>query len=303
MADLPVQIGRLRLPNPVLVASGCFGFGAEYGAVYDISRLGGVCTKALTVRPRQGNPPPRLWETASGLLNSIGLENPGVEAFLQDELPRLAETGVAVIANVWGATPDELAAVVARLAGSGVSAVELNLSCPNVRGHGVLGRDPAATEEVVRRARAVAGGLPLWAKLPPAEPEVLADVARAAKRAGADAVCAVNSFPAMAIDLQTGARAFVNGVAGLTGPAIKPLALRLVYELARAVDLPVIGIGGIATWEDAVEYLMAGAWAVQVGTANFVDPLSPLKIIDGMQRYAASRGLRTWEEIRGCAHR
>jgi dihydroorotate dehydrogenase (NAD+) catalytic subunit len=303
MVDLAVRIGRLRLRNPVLVASGCFGFGAEYGELYDISRLGAVCTKALTLRPRLGNPPPRLWETPSGLLNSIGLENPGVEEFLRDELPRLVETGVTVIANVWGATPDEHAAVVAALAGSEVSAIELNLSSPNVRGHGVLGRDPAATEEVVRRAREVARDHPLWAKLPPGEPEVLAAVARAAERAGVDAVCAVNSFPAMAIDLQTGAPAFAHGVAGLTGPAIKPLALRMVYELARAVDLPVIGIGGIATWEDAVEYIMAGAWAIQVGTANFVDPLSPLKIIEGIQRYAASRGLRDWEEIRGCAHR
>ncbi len=303
MADLGVAVGRLRLANPVLAASGCFGFGAEYGELYDISRLGAVCTKALTLRPRAGNPPPRLWETPCGLLNSIGLENPGVEAFLNQELPRLVETGAVVIANVWGEAPEEYAAVVAELADSPVGAIELNLSCPNVPGKGVPGRDPAATEEIVGRARAAAGGKPLWAKLPPEGPDRLVPVAQAAHRAGAEAVCVANSFPGLAIDIATGSPVFANVVGGLTGPAIKPLALRLVYAVARESGVPVVGIGGIATWRDAVEFIMAGAHAVQVGTAHFANPLVGPEIVDGIRAFLDARGIERLEEIRGCAWR
>ncbi|MBC7093873.1 dihydroorotate dehydrogenase [Candidatus Bipolaricaulota bacterium] len=298
-----MRVGRVLLGNPVVAASGCFGFGAEYGEVYDISRLGAICTKGLTLRPRAGNPPPRLWETRCGLLNSIGLDNPGVEAFLREELPRLKRTGAVVIANVWGASPEEYEQVVQALASSPVDAIELNLSCPNVPGNGIPGRDAAATAEVVGRARAVARGKPLWAKLPPEAPAGLVAVAQAAQEAGADAVCAANSFPALAVDIRTGRPVFANVVAGLSGPAIKPLALRIVYELSREVDIPVVGIGGITTWEDAVEFIMAGAHAIQIGTANFLDPYAGPRIVDGLRAFMEARGLGSWEEIRGCAHR
>ncbi len=301
--DLSVRIGGLALKNPVIAASGTFGFGAEYGEVYDISGLGAVCTKGLTLRPRAGNPPPRVWETCCGLLNSIGLENPGVEAFLREELPRLKRAGVVVIANVWGASPEEYAQVVQALASSPVDAIELNLSCPNVPGKGMPGRDAATTTEVVGRAHAVACGKPLWAKLPPEAPAGLVAVAQAAQHAGAEAVCAVNSFPALAVDIRTGRPVFANVVGGLSGPAIKPLALRLVYEISREVDIPVVGIGGIATWEDAVEFIMGGARAVQIGTANFADPHAGPRMVEGLRAFLEGRGIGSWEEIRGCAHR
>jgi len=302
MASLAVRVGRVELANPVVAASGCFGFGAEYGQVYDVSRLGAVCTKGLTLRPRVGNPPPRLWETPCGLLNSIGLENPGVEAFLREELPRLKEAGATVIANVWGASPEEYEQLVEVLAPSSVDAIELNLSCPNVPGKGRPGRDPAATEEVVGLAHAVARGKPLWAKLPPDAATGLGAVAQAAQRAGAEAVCAVNSFPALAVDIGTGKPVFANVVAGLSGPAVKPLALRIVYELAREVNIPIVAIGGITTWEDAVEFIMAGAHAVQIGTANFINPCVGPQIVDGLRAFVEERGYADWEEIRGCAH-
>lgn len=302
MPDLSVRIGGLVLKNPVIAASGSFGFGAEYGEVYDISQLGAVCTKGLTLRPREGNPPPRLWETPCGLLNSIGLENPGVEAFLGEELPRLKGTGAVVIANVWGASVEEYERAVRALAPSAVDAIELNLSCPNVPGKGMPGRDAAATAEVVTAARAAAPGKPTWVKLPPESPDRVVAVARAAQRAGAEAVCVANSFPALAVDIRTGRPVFANVIAGLSGPAIKPLALRIVYELSRQVDIPVVGIGGITTWEDAVEFIMAGAYAIQIGTANFVDPCAGPRVIEGLRAFLEARGLGSWEEIRGCAH-
>ncbi|HAZ27733.1 TPA: dihydroorotate dehydrogenase [Candidatus Acetothermia bacterium] len=298
-----MRVGSVALGNPVVAASGCFGFGAEYGEVYDISRLGAICTKGLTLQPRTGNPPPRLWETSCGMLNSIGLENPGVEAFLREELPRLKETGAVVIANVWGASPEEYEEIVQTLASSAVDAIELNLSCPNVPGKKMPGRDAAATAEIVGRAHDVARGKPLWAKLPPEAPAGLVAVAQAAQDAGAEAVCAVNSFPGLAVDIRTGRPVFANVVAGLSGPAIKPLALRIAYELTREVDVPVVGIGGITTWEDALEFIMAGAHAVQIGTANFVNPCVGPQIVEGLREFLDERGIRDWEEIRGCAHR
>ena len=299
MSDLSVRIGSLVLKNPVITASGTFGFGAEYAQVYDVSCLGGICTKGLTLHPRRGNPPPRLWETPCGLLNSIGLENPGVEMFLREELPRMRDLGTAVIANIWGEAPEEYGELAERLSGSGVAAIELNLSCPNVPGMGLLGGSAQGTARAVRAAR-TACSEPLWVKLPP-EGDVLG-AARAAEKEGAEAISAANTFRGLAIDIVTGRPALAGTFGGLSGPAIKPLALRLVYELSRVVSLPVIGIGGIASWRDAVEFIMAGAHAVQVGTASFIDPLCAPKIIRGLEDFLKERGIETWEGIRGCAH-
>lgn len=300
MPDLSVRIGSLTLKNPVLVASGTFGFGADYARLYDPSRLGGVVTKAITLEPRRGNPPPRLWETPCGLLNSIGLENPGVEAFLREELPRMRALGTAVVVNVWGETPEEYAELAQRLSVPGVDAIELNLSCPNVPRKGLIGSSPAGPARVVRLCRR-ATGLDLWAKLPP-EGDVLA-AARAAEGEGATAISAANTFRGLAIDIRTGRPVFANVTGGLSGPAIRPLALRLVYELSRAVRIPVIGIGGIAGWEDALEFIMAGAHAVQVGTGNFINHLCAPKLVRGLEKFLAERGMGSWEEVRGCAHR
>lgn len=299
MGDMTVLVGGLPLRNPVIAASGTFGFGAEYGEIYDPARLGAVCTKGLTLRPRDGNPPPRLWETACGLLNSIGLQNPGIDAFIREELPRMKEQGITVIANVWGDSPAEYEQAVARLCDSPVDAIELNVSCPNVSRGGPVGEDARRTAEVVRRARR-ACTVPLWVKLPP---EGGIAVARAAQEEGADAVSAVNTFRGMAIDIETGRPVFANVVAGLSGPAIKPIALRIVYELAAALTIPVVGIGGIGDWRDALEFIVAGAHAVQVGTANFVAPLAAARIVAGLERYMDEKGIEDWEVIRGSAQR
>mgnify|MGYP000047148251 CR=1 FL=1 len=300
MPDTSVRIGSLVLKNPVLAASGTFGFGGDYARLYDVSRLGGIVSKAITLRPRAGNPPPRLWETPCGLLNSIGLENPGLEAFLAEELPRMRELGTAVIVNVWGEDPEEYGELVSRLSLPGVDAIELNLSCPNVRGKGLVGENPEATARVVAVCRR-ATDKDLWVKFPP-QGEVL-QAARAAQQAGATAISAANTYRGLAIELETGRPVFANAIGGLSGPAIKPLSLRLVYELSQVVSLPVIGSGGIVSWQDAVEFIMAGAHAVQVGTGNFIDPLCAPKLVRGLRKFLVQRGLGSWELIRGCAHR
>ena len=297
MSETQVVVGGLRLKNPVIAASGTFGFGAEYGEIYDTSRLGAVCTKGLTLHPREGNSPPRLWETSCGLLNSIGLQNPGIDAFIREELPRMKDEAITVIANVWANNIDEYVAAAERLSGSPIDAIELNVSCPNVSGKGLLGEDAAETARVVQQARRVCDK-PLWIKLPPTGGIA---IALAAQEAGADAICAVNTFRAMAIDSNTGRPVFTNVVAGLSGPAIKPIALRIVYELVAELKIPVIGIGGIADWRDALEFIMAGAYAVQVGTANFVNPLAAVKIVGGLAGYMSEKNINNWEMIRGSA--
>jgi len=297
MSDPSVQIGSLELKNPVIAASGTFGFAQEYADLYDVSRLGAICTKGLTLRPREGNPPPRLWETPCGLLNSIGLQNPGIDAFVEQELPRMKSQEIVTVANVWGERPTEYVEIVERLSESAVDAVELNLSCPNVPGE-MLGQHAKATGQVVKEARKVSKK-PLWVKLPP---DARLEVAQVVEEEGANAVCAVNTFRAMAIDIETGKPVFERVFAGLSGPAIRPIALRIVYELVDVLDIPVIGIGGITTWQDAVAFIMAGATAVQVGTANFIDPWSAIRIVEGLEEFMRHRRHNNWEEIRGCVH-
>ena len=297
--DLGVDLGRgLVLPNPVGVASGTFGYGFEFEHLVDIQRLGAIWTKGTTLLPRAGNPPPRIAETTAGMLNSIGLHNPGVEHVAGVYAPRFAGWRVPVVVNVAGGAVDEYVAIVRRLDGvPGVAGIELNISCPNIA-HGLdFGRDPAAAGRVVEAVRAVTG-LSLVVKLSP-NVTAIADVARAVESAGADAISAVNTYVGMKVHL--GQRRPVlprAGTGGLSGPAIKPLALAAVAAVRAAVRVPVVGIGGIATGADALEFFVAGADAVQVGTASFADCGAALAVLDGCVDYAERAGLERLTELR-----
>ena len=295
--DLRVRLGALELRNPVLTASGTFGYGLEYEGLFDVAELGGICTKGLSLAPRDGNPPPRVCETASGMLNAIGLANVGVEAFCRDKLPWLRAHGVTVVANVFATTIEDFARLASRLDGEpGIAALELNVSCPNVD-HGGLafGVDPAAAAAVTAAVRA-ATRLPLWVKMTPEAGDLKA-VGRACQQAGADALSAINTIRGLSIDVESWRPRLANRTGGLSGPALKPIALRMVWELAHAVDIPIVGIGGISTAHDAVEFLLAGASAIQVGTASLCDPLAAKKVLDGLRQYCAARGLAARELV------
>ncbi|MDR2211608.1 MAG: dihydroorotate dehydrogenase [Spirochaetaceae bacterium] len=323
--DLSVLIAGVRLKNPVIAASGCFGYGGEYGGILDVSALGGLCTKGLTLRPRPGNRGERLHETPAGLLNSIGLENPGIEEFLEKELPRMKSLGPVLIANLSGGDIGEYAEGAGLLDRSEVDMIELNISCPNVRSGGMaFGLDGEAAAAVTGAVRRAAAHKPLMVKLSPNAPD-LAAVARACAAAGADAFSLVNTFKAMAIDTARRRPVFDNVSAGLSGPAIRPMALRMVWELYGALRnpdsmnhgrpkggaecrdgggsikgagaLPIVGMGGIACANDALEFLMAGSTAVQVGSATFARPPSMIEIIAGIGEYMRSRGLKTMAEL------
>ena len=294
--DLAVTIAGVRLQNPVIAASGTFGYGQEYAGFIDVSCLGGICTKGLTINPRPGNDGIRVWETPAGMLNSIGLENPGISAFIEKELPSLKKMGPAVIANLSGSTVEEYVEGAALLNESAVDMVELNISCPNVKAGGMaFGLDPQAAEAVTAPVRRVLTAKPLMAKLSPNAPDVTA-VALACVRAGADALSLVNTFRAMAIDIHSRRPVFNNISAGLSGPAIKPIALRMVWDLCRelkksGIAVPIVGLGGIACTDDALEFLLAGAAAIQVGDATFVRPQTMIEIIDGIADYMRSHGI------------
>ncbi len=289
--DLSVRLGSLTLKNPVLTASGTFGYGLEYDDFFDVAALGGICTKGLSLAPRAGNAPDCIAETAAGMLNAIGLANVGVEAFCRDKLPILERRGVTVVANVFATTVDDFTALARRVdREEGVAAIELNVSCPNVEKGGLeFGCDPSAAARVTAAVRA-ATRKPLWVKMSP-EAGDLKGVGRACEEAGADALTAINTIRGLSIDPRTWRPRLANKTGGLSGPALKPIALRMVWELARAVKIPVIGIGGIATSDDAVEFLLAGATAVQVGTASFADPTAAKKVLDGLSAYCAERRL------------
>ena len=283
--DLSVRIGSLRLANPVIAASGCFGYGVEYADLVDLSSLGGVAVKGLFLAEREGHPPPRIVETPAGMLPAIGLQGIGVHRFVAEKLPELVARRVTVVVNVCGTTIDEYAEVSRILSDAGgVAAIELNISCPNIKEGGIqFGSSLKGTFDVVQAVRRVTR-LPVIPKLTPNVTDV-ASFARAAEDAGADAVSLVNTFLAMAIDIETRRPKISNVVGGLSGPAIRPIAVRMVYDCYRAVKIPVIGMGGITDARDAIEFMIAGAAAVQVGTANFVDPLIWSKILDGMRDY------------------
>lgn len=298
MPDLSVSLGRLRLANPILVASGTFGYAREMQGAVDFARLGGIIPKTVTRQPRQGNPPPRTVETPSGLLNAIGLDNDGIEHFLAHHLPYLRTLPTAIIANIAGQTADEFVEMAAMLEGhAGLAAVELNLSCPNVAGGHDFATDPAVTADIVRRCRA-ACGLPLIAKLTPNVTDIV-PLARAAADAGADAVSLVNTFVGMAIDWKRRRAVLGNRTGGLSGPAIKPLALRLVWRIAQHVRVPIVGIGGIAAIDDVMEFLVAGATAVQLGTVNFYDPTASVRVVEALPAALAQLGAVRVAEVVG----
>jgi dihydroorotate dehydrogenase (NAD+) catalytic subunit len=298
--DLAVRVGPLDLKNPVLAASGTFGYGTELDSYLDLSRLGGFVTKGLSLRPRAGNAPRRTCETACGMLNAIGLQNVGVEAFLDEKLPALRGRDTKVIANVFGETSDEYVAVARRLNGApGLHAIELNLSCPNTERGGIaFGTSPPVIREVVQAVRRAAPDLPLIVKLTPNITDI-ADAARAARDGGADILSLVNTFLGMAIDLESRRPVLDNVVGGLSGPAIKPLALYMVHRVFREVDLPVIGMGGISTARDALEFMVAGSAAVQVGTASFVEPAAALTVARGIRDWCRERGVAAVRDLIG----
>jgi len=297
--DLSVDLGFLSLRNPVLTASGTFGYGLEFEPYLDLEKLGGIVVKGLYYGPREGNPPPRLVETPSGLINAIGLQGVGVEAFAREVLPKLRNIKTPVIVNVCGADDDEYAAVVEYMdKQEGIAAYELNISCPNVKREGLCpALAPQSTFDLVKRIKA-ASRRPLITKLSPNVTSIV-DIAQAAEEAGTDAVALVNTFLAMAVDLETRRPKLGNVYGGLSGPAIKPIALRMVHQVASRLAVPVIGLGGIMTGTDALEFLVAGAAAVEVGTANFVEPDAAARIVAEIERWCEVHGVVAVRDIIG----
>ncbi len=296
--DLRVSLGRLQLPNPVLVASGTFGYAREMAELVDLSRLGGIVPKTITAEPRVGNAPWRTVETAAGMLNSIGLDNDGINAFIAHHAPYLAEIGAPHIVSIAGRTRDEFVVMAGQLNGiEGIAALELNISCPNVTGGVDFGTDPDACREVVAQVRA-ATDLPVVAKLTPNVTRIV-DIATAADEGGADAISLINTVLGMAVDWRNRRPMLGNVMGGLSGPAIKPIALRCVHQVAQAVDSPLIGIGGIATIDDVMEFIVAGASAVQLGTVNFYDPTVSMRILDELPAALGELNATSVSEIVG----
>lgn len=298
-AAMAVNIAGMKMKNPVMTASGTFGCGEEYADYVDLTRLGGIVVKGLSLKPRLGNPPPRIMETAAGMLNAVGLQNVGVDAFIEEKLSFLRNYNVAVIANIYGESYTEYAQVAGKLsAAPGVHALEVNVSCPNVKKGGLsFGADPKAAAEVTRRVKAETH-LPVIVKLTPNVTDITV-IARAVEEAGADAVSLINTLTGMSIDLKNRTPHLKNITGGLSGPAIKPVALRMVWQVAQKVSIPVIGMGGIMTAEDALEFMVAGAKAVQIGTANFINPRATMEIIDGMRRYLQENKIKSIKDIVG----
>ncbi|MGM9593268.1 MAG: dihydroorotate dehydrogenase [Candidatus Onthomonas sp.] len=296
--DLSVNLAGMTMKNPVVVASGTFGFGREYGQFYDLSNLGGICVKGLTLHQREGNPPPRIAETPMGILNSVGLQNPGVDGFIEHELPWLKEQDVRIIANISGNTPEEYGIMCEKLSKAGVDMIEVNISCPNVKAGGLqYGVVPEMAAEVAAQAKGHAS-VPVMVKLSPNVTDITA-IAKAVVEAGADAVSLINTIRGMRIDVNTRRPILKMNTGGLSGPAVLPVAVRMVWEVARAVDVPILGMGGVAKGEDAAQLMLAGASAVAVGTACFADPYAPLKVRDGLEEIAARQGLERISQLTG----
>ena len=298
MADLSVNIAGVSFKNPVIPASGTFGYGREYAKFYDIGRLGGISVKGTTLERHDGNPPPRVAETPSGMLNSVGLQNPGVEHFIREEIPYIHGAGTKIIANIAGSTPEDYAEMARRLDDTDVDMIELNISCPNVKcGGAAFGTDPKVAGGITRLVKD-ATSKPVMVKLTPNVTDI-ALMAKAVEAEGADAVSLINTLLGMRIDIKTRRPVLKNNVGGLSGPAVFPVAVRMVWQVANAVSIPVVGMGGIATWQDAVEMMMAGASAIQVGAALFTNPYAPIEIIDGLNRYLDENGIASVNEIVG----
>ncbi|HWP96162.1 MAG TPA: dihydroorotate dehydrogenase [Syntrophomonadaceae bacterium] len=299
--NLSVNLGGINLINPVVAASGTFGYGSEYRDFINPAELGAVAVKGTTLEPRAGNAPPRIYETASGMLNSIGLENPGIDGFLKNYLPYLNSQGVTVLANIAGNTIEEYAEMAARIqAHGGIAGIELNISCPNVKKGGLqFGTDPDMVYQVVAAVKAQTS-LPVIPKLSPNVTDIVM-IARAAQAAGADALSMINTLMGMAVDINSRKPVLGNIFGGLSGPAIKPVALRMIYQVHQEIDLPILGGGGVINAEDALEFIMVGATAVSIGTGIFVNPNLARDVVQGISRYLQANGLDNLEQIRGAA--
>jgi dihydroorotate dehydrogenase (NAD+) catalytic subunit len=301
LVDMSVNLGGLQMQNPVAVASGTFGYGREYQPYMDISEIGAVIVKGTTLEPRCGNPPPRIYETPAGMLNAIGLENPGIEVFLQEYLPSLMEEGVTVVANLAGNSVDEYA-LITRIIDNhpGIAAIELNISCPNVKQGGMqFGTDPRLVRQVVEAVKKETR-LPVIPKLSPNVSDIVS-IAKAARDGGADALSMINTLMGMAVDIDKRKPVLGNVFGGLSGPAIKPVALRMIYQVYKEVDLPILGGGGISNTRDALEFIMVGASAVSIGTGNFVNPSLAQEIAQGLENYLMEQGLSNIQELVGVA--
>ena len=298
MTNLKVNIAGVSFKNPVITASGCFGFGREYECMYPLEKLGGISLKGMTFQEKLGNPPPRIAETPSGMLNSVGLQNPGVEHFLEHDMPYLAKQDTVKIANIAGSSIEDYCAIAERLSESEIDMFELNISCPNVKqGGAAFGTSCESAERVVKEVRKYAKK-PMIVKLSPNVTDIVS-IAKAVEAQGADAVSLINTLLGMRIDINTRRPILKNNVGGLSGPAVLPVAVRMVWEVAGRVSIPVVGMGGISKWEDAVELMLAGASAVQIGTANFTDPYTPIKVLTGLERYLDERGIDSVKKIVG----
>lgn len=298
MANMAVNIAGVELKNPVITASGCCGFGREFLDFYPLSALGGISLKGITLHERQGNPPHRIAEAPAGMLNSVGLQNPGVQVLLEKDLPWLEKQGTVLIANIAGSSPEEYRQVAEALEGSAIDMIELNISCPNVKAGGIgFGTDCGLAGGVIRAVRA-ATTKPLIVKLTPNVTDITA-IAKVAEAEGADAVSLINTLTAMRIDINTRRPVLHNNTGGLSGPAVFPVAVRMVWQVANAVQIPVIGLGGIATWQDGIEMMMAGARAIQVGAALFTNPKAPVEIVEGMNAWLDAQGIADINEIVG----
>ncbi|OPJ56008.1 dihydroorotate dehydrogenase [Alkalithermobacter paradoxus] len=298
MPNLSVKFGKLNFKNPVVMASGTFGFGKEYERIYDIQKLGGICTKGITLNKRDGNNGIRVWETASGMLNSVGLENPGIDKFVEEYNDYLKLLDTVSIVNIGGSTIDEYIESVEIACKNNVDAIELNISCPNVKEGGIaFGIRTDIARQVVRKVRDVCN-VPLIVKLSP-NAENIVNMAVMCEEEGADGVSLVNTFMGMAIDIDKRKAIFDNMYAGLSGPCIKPMALRMVHQVCKNVSIPVVGMGGISNHKDALEFIMAGATCIQVGTANFINPRIGIDIIDGINEYMKKENIKSLDEIRG----
>jgi len=299
LPDLSVNLGGILMKNPVMTASGTSGYGEEIAEIYDLSALGALTLKGLSLEPQAGNPPPRICETPAGMLNSIGLQNIGVRTFIEQKLPDLRERDVAIIANIYGHRVEEYAEVARLLTeAGGVDGIELNISCPNVQKGGmVFGTDPRETRKVVQWVRK-ATPLPLLVKLSPNVTDIT-EFARIAEGEGADILSLINTLLGMSIDISTRRPRLANGMGGLSGPAIRPVALRMVYQVAQVVKIPLVGMGGIMNAEDAIAFFLAGASAVAVGTVNFVDPMAPVRIVEGIREYMQAEGIKSIKGLTG----
>lgn len=295
--DLEVEIGRLKLKNPVLVASGTFGYGREYAPFLDLNILGGIVVKGISLKERSGNPPPRLVEVPCGLINAIGLENVGIERFLKEKLPFLKTIDTKIIVNIFGDSIEEYALLAEKLEKSGVDALELNISCPNIKDGLVFGKDKKLAAKVTKAVRNVTD-LPIIVKLTPEVTDIVA-IAREVINCGADGVSLINTFPAMAVDVNTRRPRLSNITGGLSGPCLKPISLKMVWDIVRTLNIPTVGIGGIFTAQDALEYLIVGAKAVQIGTANFINPKVSVEVLEGIKSYLKDNGFKDINDVIG----